>query len=159
MPKLSSGLIIFRRVRNSLEVFLVHPGGPFWVNKDLGAWSIPKGEHLPNEDSLAAARREFEEETSVTVPPGKPLALTSVKQISGKVIQAWAIEGDFDASLVRSNLFSMEWPPGSGKLRQFPEIDRGEWFPLNLARQKISQGQVSLLDELASMINEKSTWS
>lgn len=127
---------------------LVHPGGPFWAKKDEGSWSVPKGEFNDDEDPLEAARREFHEETG-EMPDGDFIQLTSVRQKSGKLILTWALEGDMDASKIRSNLFEMEWPPHSGKKQQFPEVDRGEWFYLDEARKKIIPGQIPVLDELA----------
>jgi predicted NUDIX family NTP pyrophosphohydrolase len=130
-----------------MEVLLVHPGGPFWAKKDLGAWSVPKGEFPPGEDALVAARREFEEETGFAVD-GRFIQLTPVKQSGGKLVQVWAVEGDCDASAVRSNTFSIEWPPRSGKEQQFPEIDRAEWFTIEAAKQKILKGQIPFIEEL-----------
>jgi predicted NUDIX family NTP pyrophosphohydrolase len=147
MAKKSAGLLMYREVADSVEVFLVHPGGPFWAKKDDGAWSIPKGELDEEEDALEAAKREFQEETGFEVNGGLE-ALEPVKQAGGKIIYAWAIEGDVDSSAMRSNNFSMEWPPGSKKIREFPEVDRGGWFALATARQKILTGQSPLLDEL-----------
>jgi predicted NUDIX family NTP pyrophosphohydrolase len=147
MAKKSAGLLMYREVADSVEVFLVHPGGPFWAKKDDGAWSIPKGELDEEEDALEAAKREFQEETGFEVNGGFE-ALEPVKQAGGKIIYAWAIEGDVDSSAMRSNNFSMEWPPGSKKIREFPEVDRGGWFALATARQKILTGQSPLLDEL-----------
>jgi len=142
---------MFRWRGDVLEVFLVHPGGPFWAKKDLGAWSIPKGEYAEGEDALIAARREFAEETGMAAA-GEPILLKDVKQPGGKVVTVWALEGDCDASKVRSNMFSMEWPPKSGKTKEFPEIDRGEWFRIEAARSKILKGQVEFLVELASKL-------
>ena len=148
MPKkISAGIILFRRRGDELEVFLVHPGGPFWAKKDIGAWSIPKGEIGEGEDPLAAARREFEEETGFTVD-GVFRALTSLRQPSGKTIVAFAVEGDCDPAQLRSNTFSMEWPPKSGKQAEFPEVDRAAWFGIEEARQRILKGQAPFLDEL-----------
>jgi predicted NUDIX family NTP pyrophosphohydrolase len=138
---------MYRLCNNGIEVFLVHPGGPFWAKKDLGAWSIPKGEINANEDLLAAAKREFKEETGFTAD-GRFLALTPVKQAGGKVVHAWAVEGDCDAEAIKSNTFLMEWPPRSGKEREFPEVDRASWFALDLAKEKILKAQVGLLEEL-----------
>lgn len=143
MPKTSAGLLLYRHQGGALEVFLVHPGGPFWVKKDDGAWSIPKGELAPGEDPLAAARREFTEETGCTAA-GDFLALTPVKQRSGKIVHAWAIRGDCDPAQVKSNTFT--W-----KGREFPEIDRAGWFAFDVARQKILPGQTDLLDQLARL--------
>ncbi len=133
MGKLSAGIVLYRQRGAELEVFLVHPGGPFWLKKDLGAWSIPKGEYEKDEDAFAAALREFEEETGSVCPKGEARSLDTVKLSSGKVISAWAIEGECDASAIRSNMFSMEWPPKSGKMQEFPEVDRAEWFALAAA--------------------------
>jgi predicted NUDIX family NTP pyrophosphohydrolase len=148
MPKRSAGVLLFRRVVGEIEVLLAHPGGPFWKNKDDGAWSIPKGECADNEDPLAAAKREFAEETGFT-PSGDFVPLGEIRQPGGKVVSAWAVEGDFDTKLLRSNTFSMPWPPGSGKMREFPEIDRAEWFTLEVARRKILKGQAEFLERLA----------
>src|SRR6476659_8632072 len=133
MPKTSAGILTYRRQNGILEVFLVHPGGPFWAKKDLGAWSIPKGEFEPGEDPFLVAKREFEEETSFQAS-GSFLPLPPIKQPSGKLIHAWACEGDFDANSIKSNMFTMEWPPRSGKQQEFPEIDRAEWFPIETAK-------------------------
>jgi len=148
VPKESAGLLVFRRTSGGLEVLLAHPGGPFWAKKDEGAWSIPKGELAAEEDPLAAALREFEEETGVIIA-GTPLALQPVRQPSGKIIRAWALEGDLDPATVKSNTFSLEWPPRSGRQQEFPEIDRVAWLPVEEARRKIVPGQVPLLEQLA----------
>ena len=134
-----------------MEVFLVHPGGPFWMKKDAGAWSIPKGEYAEGEDPLDAARREFQEEVG-TLPEGELLPLTEIRQAGGKFVQAWAIQADLDATAIRSNTFTMEWPPKSGKQCEFPEVDRAEWFPLETAREKILPAQSAFLDELISRL-------
>jgi len=147
MPKQSAGLLAYRRRPNGLEVFLVHPGGPFWEKKDEGAWSIPKGELEAGEEPLDAARREFEEETAVRIT-GDVMALEPVTQSSGKRVFAWAVEADLDADAIRSNAFSMEWPPRSGRQQEFPEVDRGGWFSLPEARIKILASQRPLVDEL-----------
>lgn len=147
MPRRSAGVLLFRRKGPDIEVLLAHPGGPFWKNKDDGAWSIPKGEYGEDEDPLAAAKREFAEETGLT-PRGDFIPLGEIRQRGGKVVTAWAAEGDCDTSCVRSNTFSMPWPPGSGKLQEFPEIDRAEWFPVETARRKILIGQTGLLERL-----------
>lgn len=144
--KPSAGLLLYRR-RAEIEVFLVHPGGPFWKNKDLGAWSIPKGEIEEGEDPLVAARREFTEETGFPID-GEFVSLSSVKQAGGKVVHAWMIETDCDPEAIVSGRFEMEWPPKSGKLQEFPEIDRAAWFGLGEARRRILAGQVELLDRL-----------
>lgn len=146
MAKLSAGLLIYRRRNKKLEVFLVHPGGPLWQHKD--EWSIPKGEYTSDEEPFEAAKREFIEETSFNVPEGPAIELTPVKQASGKIVSAWAIEGDFDEINLVSNLFSMEWPPKSGNLAKFPEVDKGAWFDISTARNKIFKGQTGFLDQL-----------
>ena len=149
MSRISAGLLMYRRRAGALEVFLVHPGGPFWARKDAGAWSIPKGEIDPTEEPLAAARREFAEETGLTAAGAfRPLA--PVTQAGGKIVQAWAVEGDLDPSALQSNTFSIEWPPRSGRQRTFPEVDRAAWFSLAVAREKINPAQAALLDELAA---------
>jgi predicted NUDIX family NTP pyrophosphohydrolase len=155
MPRTSAGLLVYRRRDETLEVFLVHPGGPFWQNKDAGAWSIPKGEYSPEEDPLEAAKREFHEETGFTVE-GPFYELQPVKQRGGKIVHGWAVEGDFDARQVRSNTFAMEWPRGSGKFRQIPEVDRADWFTVDVAQEKILAGQAPLLTQLEQMIAERS---
>jgi predicted NUDIX family NTP pyrophosphohydrolase len=149
-PKLkqSAGVLLFRKAGSQLEVLLAHPGGPFWKNKDDGAWSIPKGEYGEDEDPLTAAKREFAEETAVALS-GDFVSLGEVRQAGGKVVSAWALEGNFEATNLRSNKFSMPWPPRSGKSQEFPEIDRAEWFPLEVARRKILKGQAEFLDRLA----------
>jgi predicted NUDIX family NTP pyrophosphohydrolase len=148
MPgKKSAGLLLYRWRNRELEIFLVHPGGPFWARKDDGAWSIPKGEIAENEDPLKAAKREFFEETGFEAD-GNFIALTPVKQAGGKWVYAWAVEGDCEAGAIKSNIFLMEWPPRSGDKKEFPEVDRAGWFPLETAKQKILKGQVSLLEEL-----------
>jgi predicted NUDIX family NTP pyrophosphohydrolase len=151
MAKRSAGLVMYRRTGDALEVLLVHPGGPFWKNKDLGAWSIPKGEYEKEEDPLAAATREFREETGVE-PRGPFTSLSPITQRGGKVVHAWAFEGDVEAHAVRSNTFSLEWPRGSGRTQEFPEIDRAAWFTLEQAMRKILPAQAGLLEELASKV-------
>jgi len=151
MPKESAGLLLFRRRAGDLEVFLVHPGGPFWAKKDRAAWSIPKGEFGSGEEPLAAAKREFAEETGFTLG-GAYRALGSHKQPGGKTVHAWALEADCDPAAIRSNTFTMEWPPRSGRQQEFPEIDRAAWFPLAAAREKVHQGQVAVLDALARIV-------
>ena len=149
MAKRSAGLLMYRRRYGRPEVFLVHPGGPFWSKKDLGAWTIPKGEIGPEEEPLAAAKREFEEETGFPVPDGvKFVPLKPLKQPSGKVIEAWAFEGDCDAERLRSNLFQMEWPLRSGRKIEVPEADRGAWFSVEEALEKIIKGQRGFIEEL-----------
>jgi predicted NUDIX family NTP pyrophosphohydrolase len=142
---------MFRRRGKTFEVFLVHPGGPFWANKDLGAWSIPKGEYADGEDPLAAARREFEEETGMR-PQERPIPLDEIKQPGGKLVKAWDFEGDFDPSKLHSNTFAMGWPKNSGIMQEFPEIDHGGWFPIPVARTKLLAGQAGFLDQLASKL-------
>ena len=151
MAKKSAGLLMYRRRQGAHEFFLVHPGGPFWVKKDAGSWSIPKGEYTPGEDPLEAAKREFEEETGFKAI-GEFIPLTPRKQPSGKIITAWAFEGDCDASAIKSNFFSMEWPPRSGRQQEFPEVDRADWFSLPVAKEKIIKGQVGFLDELNQIL-------
>ena len=138
---------MYRYCASTLEIFLVHPGGPFWKNKDLGAWSIPKGEFDKAEDPLEAAKREFHEETGLAVN-GSFIALGPVRQPGGKLVYAWAVEGDCKAESIKSNLFIMEWPPRSGKRKEFPEVDRAAWFSIKLAKEKLLRGQLMLLDEL-----------
>jgi len=152
-PKLkrSAGVLLFRRIGPQIEVLLAHPGGPFWKHKDEGAWSIPKGEYGDDEDPLAAAKREFSEEIGVT-PSGEFIPLGEVRQPGGKIVSVWALEGNFDARNLRSNTFSIPWPPNSGKLQEFPEIDRAEWFSLEIARRKILKGQAEVLDRLAGYL-------
>jgi predicted NUDIX family NTP pyrophosphohydrolase len=150
----SAGLLLFRRANGALQVLLVHPGGPYWRGKDAGAWSIPKGEFLPGEDPLAAARREFREETGAAVE-GACIPLTPLRQAGGKVVQAWALAGDWDPDRLRSNPFTIEWPPRSGRTRAFPEVDRAAWFALDEARGKIVRGQVGFLDELAVVVGHE----
>ena len=147
MSKQSAGLLLFRKVSGHLEVLLVHPGGPFWAKKDEGAWSIPKGEFEHNEDPLAAAKREFEEETGFTVD-GEMISLEPLRQPSGKLVYAWAIKRDLDPSQLKSNTFSIEWPPKSEKYQEFPEIDRAAWFAIEEATRKILKGQAAFLDQL-----------
>jgi predicted NUDIX family NTP pyrophosphohydrolase len=142
---------MYRRRHGVLEIFLVHPGGPFWQKKDAGSWSIPKGEYTTDEDPLEVAKREFQEETGFKAS-GEFVPLTSRKQPSGKTITAWAFEGDCDASTIKSNTFSMEWPPHSGKREEFPEVDRAGWFSIPVAKEKIIKGQSSFLDELTQIL-------
>ena len=151
MARESAGLLLYRPRGQRYEVFLVHPGGPFFAKKDAGAWSIPKGEAMPGEDLLACARREFAEETGFPAPPdARPLA--PVRQAGGKTVHAWAIEGDCDAAAIRSNTFSLEWPPRSGRFQSFPEVDRAQWFGVAEAREKINKAQVGLLDQLVGLL-------
>ena len=152
MAKESAGLLVYRRRARNVEVFLVHPGGPFWRNKDKGAWSIPKGELAPGEDTLATAQREFQEEAGFAIL-GSFTPLASVKQRGGKTVHAFLVEADFDASQVKSNTFTIEWPPRSGKQQEFPEVDRAEWFDLETATRKINEGQRVLLEQIAEIIS------
>jgi predicted NUDIX family NTP pyrophosphohydrolase len=151
MAKRSAGILMYRRAGPEIEVLLVHPGGPFWARKDLGAWSIPKGEYAEGEEPLAVALREFEEETGAQ-PRGKFLPLGEIVQPGRKVVTAWAVEGDFDVGTLKSNLFEMEWPPKSGRRASFPEVDRAEWFSIADARRKILRGQIPFLDRLLSAL-------
>jgi predicted NUDIX family NTP pyrophosphohydrolase len=149
MAKRSSGILLFRRASGGdLEVLLVHPGGPFWAKKDLGAWSIPKGEHEEDEDAQACAIREFTEETGSAPNPGELTDLGTVKLKSRKTVQAWALEGDLDATQVTSNTFSLQWPPRSGTFADFPEVDRAEWFGLLEAAERINPAQAAFLQRL-----------
>jgi predicted NUDIX family NTP pyrophosphohydrolase len=143
---------MYRRREGHLEVLLVHPGGPFWKNKDVGAWSIPKGEYVDGEEPLDAAKREFEEETGIT-PAGEFLPLQQIKQPSGKVVIVWAFDGDCSPAEIRSNTFSMEWPLKSGRQQEFPEVDRADWFTLQEARKFILKGQAGFLDRLATQVD------
>jgi predicted NUDIX family NTP pyrophosphohydrolase len=144
----SAGILLYRLGGGGPEVLLVHPGGPYWTRKDAGAWSIPKGEYDDGEDPLACALREFEEETGTALPPGEPVELGAVTQRGGKIVSAWAAEGDLDADSVRSNTFTMEWPPRSGRMSTFPEIDRAGWFGIDAAREKLNPAQAEFLDRL-----------
>ncbi|HEY6488011.1 MAG: NUDIX domain-containing protein [Terracidiphilus sp.] len=149
---MSAGLLLYRHCDDAIEVFLVHPGGPFWINKDLGVWTIPKGEYDASESPLAAARREFQEETGFAAPEGEMHSLSEVRLASGKVVVAWAIGGGCDAEKIRSNTFTLEWPPKSGKMREFPEVDRAAWFSMQVAHQKIHPAQHAFLDRLSALV-------
>lgn len=149
MPKHSAGILLYRK-KPALEVFLVHPGGPFWAKKDLGSWSIPKGE-CEDQDPLAAARREFFEETGSAID-GDFASLGEVRQSGAKIVTAWAVEGDFDAASLRSNTSTIEWPPRSAKQIEIPEVDRGAWFPIGEARRRILKGQIAFLDRLEKLL-------
>jgi len=148
MPRVSAGLLTFKRLGDELQVFLVHPGGPFWRNKDLGSWTVPKGEVRDHEDALCCARREFKEETGHEAT-GDFIGLGEVRQAGGKVIKAWAVEGDCSEE-IRSNTFSMEWPPKSGRRQEFAEVDRAAWFSVNEARERMNQAQTLFLDRLVA---------
>jgi predicted NUDIX family NTP pyrophosphohydrolase len=152
VAKRSAGIVLYRRSAEGLEVLLGHMGGPFWARKDAGAWSIPKGECEPDEESLAAARREFQEELGLPAPDGDLVELGEVRQSGGKVVTAWALAGDLDPADVVPGTFEMEWPRGSGKLKEFPEIDRAAWFDLATAEEKIVAGQRPLLGRLAELV-------
>jgi predicted NUDIX family NTP pyrophosphohydrolase len=155
MAQNSAGIIMYRYQNNMLQVFLVHPGGPFWVNKDFGAWSIPKGLIDQNEDAFEAAKREFEEETGFTIRD-HAIKLSPVKLKGGKVVQAWAVEGNCDPSALKSNTFVIEWPAGSGRQREFPEVDRAAWFDVKGAQKKINQGQIPFIEELHLLLSKES---
>ena len=152
MPKLSAGLLLYRIADGGLEVLIGHPGGPFWARKDDGAWSIPKGEYTEGEDPWTVAQREFAEELGKAAPVGPRIDFAPVKQPSGKVITAFAVRGDLDLEGTFSNTFELEWPKGSGKVREYPEIDRVGWFPVAEARSKLLKGQRPLLDHLMSAV-------
>ncbi len=151
MAKKSAGILLLRTHNNNPEVFLVHPGGPFWIKKDEGAWSIPKGEFEDDEEPLAAAKREFEEETGIKIS-GEFIELTPIKQKSGKIVYAWAVEGNIDPAKIKSNEFEIEWPPKSGKMKTFPEIDKAAWFYFDEAKKKILESQANFIDELKKIL-------
>ena len=148
----SAGILLYRRGNSGPEVLLGHMGGPFWARKDDGAWSLPKGEHGPDEEPLAVARREFEEELGFPVPAADLVPLGQLRVTGGKVLTVWAVEGDLAAGACRSNTFSIEWPPRSGRMQEFPEIDRAAWFGLDEARTKLVKGQVPFLDRLLERV-------
>jgi predicted NUDIX family NTP pyrophosphohydrolase len=152
MPKLSAGLLVYRRAGETLEVLLVHPGGPYWAKRDDGAWSLPKGEYDPADDALETARREFREELGLDPPDdAAPVAIGEVRQKGGKVVRAWALLGDLDVAPFESNTFTMEWPPRSGRMQEFPEVDRAEWFDLETATRKLLSSQLPFLDRLVDL--------
>jgi predicted NUDIX family NTP pyrophosphohydrolase len=157
MAKVSAGILLFRRGAHSahLEIFLVHPGGPFWKSKDLGAWSIPKGMVSADEEALAAAKREFHEETGWTCPEGNEIDLGEIRMGSGKRVRCWAVEGEVDASRCRSNFFELEWPPRSGKLHAFPEADQWQYYDAADAKRKINPHQAALIDRLIAVLGEE----
>jgi predicted NUDIX family NTP pyrophosphohydrolase len=148
----SAGILLYRGTGAELELLLVHPGGPFWAQKDAGAWSIPKGEYGDDEDPRACALREFEEETGTPLPPGELIDLGDVRQKGGKVVTAWAAQGDLDAGAIRSNTFRMQWPPRSGRWATFPEVDRAGWFVVDEAREKLNQAQSEFVDRLLARL-------
>jgi predicted NUDIX family NTP pyrophosphohydrolase len=162
-PSVSAGILLYRLApgpssdSGGPEVLLVHPGGPIWARRDLGAWSIPKGEVDAGEDPLAAARREFAEETGSPVPGGEPRSLGEVRLKSGKRVLAWALAGDLDAASIVSDTFEMQWPPRSGATRTFPEVDRAEWFGLDDARTRLNQAQAAFVDRLADILDSSTT--
>ncbi len=148
----SAGILMFRRTDTSFEVLLGHMGGPFWARKDAGAWSVPKGEYAPDEPPEAAARREFTEELGLPVPEGIVIELGSFRQSGGKTVTIWALEGDLDPATIVPGTFELEWPRGSGRIREFPEVDRAEWFDVQTAHDKIISGQRAALDALAAVV-------
>ena len=154
MARQSAGLLVYKRAKSGLQIFLVHPGGPFWAKKDRGAWSIPKGEFAEGEEALAAACREFREEVGQDVA-GPFVALTPRRQPSRKMIHAWAVEGEVDAEALVSNEFELEWPPRSGRMQRFSEVDAGTWFTFEEAKGRIQPGQLPILEELAQLLEER----
>jgi predicted NUDIX family NTP pyrophosphohydrolase len=153
MAKQSAGILLYRIRQGELEVFLAHPGGPFWAKKDAGSWSVPKGEYLDGEEPLQAAIREFEEETGYR-PSGDFIPLTPIRQKGHKTVHCWAVKGKVDPDKIVSNDFEIEWPPRSGKMKSFPEVDRAAWFPVDVAREKINERQARFIDELVRLIDE-----
>jgi predicted NUDIX family NTP pyrophosphohydrolase len=153
LPKQAAGILLYRTGPGGLEVLLAHPGGPLWARKDLGAWTLPKGQFDDSEPPLTAARREFEEELGSPAPSGHIVELGTIRQNSGKVVYAFAIEADFDVSTVSSNLFELEWPRRSGRTAMFPEVDRAAWFSIEEARRKILKGQAPFLERLLALLN------
>jgi len=149
--KKSAGILVYKRTDSGIAVFLVHPGGPFWQKKDEGAWSIPKGEYGEGEEPLAAARREFAEETGQAID-GDFVKIGDYRQPGGKLVSAWAVEGDCDANAIRSNAFTIEWPPKSGRKVEFPEVDRAQWFAPDEAAAKLLKGQVAILEDLLKQL-------
>lgn len=155
VKRISAGILLYRFKKDSLEIFLVHPGGPFWSNKDAGAWMIPKGELAEGEEPLQAAKREFEEETGKSLS-GAFIELTPVVQKAGKMVYAWALEGDIDAEKITCNNFKVEWPPKSGHWKSYPEVDKAAWFTVGAAKEKINPAQIALIDELLLYLNKGS---
>jgi predicted NUDIX family NTP pyrophosphohydrolase len=156
VPSQSAGLLLYRFRNGALEVLIAHMGGPFWARRDEGAWTIVKGEHDEQEEPLAAARREFAEETGTTAPPGPAIELGEIRQSSGKRVRAWAVEGDFDPGTLLSNTFELQWPPHSGKTTEFPEIDRVQWCDPGTARRLLVKAQAALVDRLEQRLVERS---
>jgi predicted NUDIX family NTP pyrophosphohydrolase len=154
MPRRSAGILLYRRHQGALEVLLVHPGGPMWVNRDAGAWSIPKGEYSDDEDPQAVALREFQEETGQPPPTGGLVALGEIRQKGGKVVTAWAAPGDLDPEAITSNTFKLQWPPNSGRWRTVPEVDRAGWFDPPTAKDKLLAAQAELVDRLLAVLGE-----
>jgi predicted NUDIX family NTP pyrophosphohydrolase len=154
MPERSAGILLFRDAGEDLEVLLVHPGGPFFARRDAGAWGIPKGLYEPGEEPLACARREFAEELGTPCPDGPVLELGEIRQRNGKRVTAWALEGDLDSDAIASNTFTIEWPPRSGRMQEFPEVDRAAWFGVEAAREKLLAAQLPLLDRLVEHVRE-----
>jgi predicted NUDIX family NTP pyrophosphohydrolase len=152
MAKRSAGILLYRVGPDGPEVLLVHPGGPFWAKRDLGAWSIPKGEYEDDEDPRACALREFGEELGTPPPEGPLTELGEIRQRGGKSVVAWALRGDLDVAAIRSNTFAVEWPPRSGRMREFPEVDRADWFPLDRARERLNPAQAPFIDRLAELL-------
>ena len=153
MQKLSAGILAYRFIEKELQVLLVHPGGPFYKNKDKGVWSIPKGEYLQGDDPLEAAKREFTEETGNVITGESFIPLAPIKIKSGKIISAWAVQNDLEKCFINSNLFEMEWPPKSGKKQMFEEVDKAEWFALEVAKEKINGGQIALIEQLEKRVD------
>jgi predicted NUDIX family NTP pyrophosphohydrolase len=154
MVKKSAGILVYKNINPATEILLVHPGGPYWAKKDLNSWSVPKGEFDESEDPFEAAKREFREETGF-LPEGEFIRLETVRQPGGKLVYTWAVEGEIDVLQVKSNLFEMEWPPKSGKFKEFPEIDRAEWFSISVAKTKIIKGQMPIIENLETILLEK----
>jgi predicted NUDIX family NTP pyrophosphohydrolase len=152
MPKQSAGILLYRKGSKGYEILIVHPGGPFWARKDLGAWSIPKGEFIDTEDALTAAKREFAEEIGSSAPTGEYVSLGTTKQSSGKVVHAFALESDFNLEHFKSNMFEMEWPPKSGQKQEFPENDKAAWVAISVAKQRVVKGQVVIIEKLAEKL-------
>jgi predicted NUDIX family NTP pyrophosphohydrolase len=155
VPKRSAGLLVYRKTARGLEVLLVHPGGPLWTRKDAGAWSIPKGEVEGDEDDVAVARREFREELGLPAPGGDWVDLGEVTQAGGKRVHAYTVAGEVDPESISSNTFSLEWPPRSGRIQEFPEVDRAEWFDLGVARQKLVRAQCAFVDRLSEVVSDR----